>query len=283
MIENTRFAGTQSRGIRRPAGRARWRPSTALLWLAGLLPLAHAQAGSIDWQDRQQLVTVVSAGWDDSRAVLLRHHRQDGDWQTIGEPVDVVLGRSGSAWGIGIHPPQAGQQKREGDGRAPAGLFAIGTAFGYADSATTGLAYQPMQRGHHCIDVPASPLYNRIVDVAVVGEDAIVGSTEPMRRDLHLDGDPLYRLGFVIEHNGAALPEGGSCIFAHLWRGPERPTAGCTAMAEHALQTLLAWLEASRQPRFLLLPSAEYARLESEWDLPTRPPALAEVTNPSPD
>ena len=119
-----------------------------------------------------------------------------------------------------------------------------------------------------CIDVPESPLYNRIVDSAEVGDDAVAGSTEPMRRDLHADGDHRYRLGLVIAHNPAAVPGAGSCIFAHLWKAPGVATAGCTAMPEPAMQALLAWLQPQAAPVLVLLPLAEHERLSSGWRLP---------------
>ena len=93
------------------------------------------------------------------------------------------------------------------------------------------MSVKAMDAGDYCIDVPDSPLYNRIVDTKDVGAEAVKGSTEPMRRDIHLDGDDVYRLGFVIEHNAGGRANAGSCIFAHLWRGTSRPTAGCNACA----------------------------------------------------
>jgi L,D-peptidoglycan transpeptidase YkuD (ErfK/YbiS/YcfS/YnhG family) len=125
-----------------------------------------------------------------------------------------------------------------------------------------------MQPSHYCVDVPGSPHYNRIIDTAQLGAAAAEGSTEPMRRDLHLDGDPVYRIGFVIEHNPDAVPAAGSCIFAHLWRAPGVVTAGCTAMEPADLEALLAWLDRGRTPRILLLPVTSYAALRGEWDLP---------------
>jgi len=244
--------------------------------LATLL-LAIAQPGMASpprWQDGQQLITVISADWDATSARLQRHERHGDAWRNVGDPVDVSLGRSGSAWGRGLHPRQDGPQKREGDGRAPAGLFAIGVAFGSATSAATGLEYQTMQASHYCIDVPDSPLYTRIVDAQVVGIEAIKGSTEPMRRDLQSSPDDLYQLGFVIEHNADAAANAGSCIFAHVWRGPDHPTAGCTAMSLSHLQALLGWLNKEHQPRFVLLPAERYAALVSEWDLPSRVDAI---------
>ena len=185
-----------------------------------------------------------------------------------------MVGRNGSGWGFGLNPAPAqaiaagDPIKREGDGRAPAGVFAIGTAFGYAGSAATALPYQPMDAGDWCIDVSGSPLYNRIVDVDKVGEAAIAGSTEPMRRDLHADGDQRYRLGFVIEHNTAQVPMAGSCIFAHLWKTPDTATAGCTAMAPATMDAVLAWLDPAQRPVFVLLPASEYRALQAAWRLP---------------
>jgi L,D-peptidoglycan transpeptidase YkuD (ErfK/YbiS/YcfS/YnhG family) len=218
----------------------------------------------------RQLVVVLTPNWDAPQGRLARFERDAGGaWRPVGASFPVMLGRSGSAWGLGVHAPQAdGPQKAEGDGRAPAGVFAIGTAFGYADRTATRLAYAPMQREHWCIDVPGSPLYNRIVDTREVGAQAIEGSTEPMRRDLQKEGDPRYRLGFVIEHNAMGVDRAGSCIFAHLWKGPDVPTAGCTAMADADMATLLGWLDPAATPRFVLLPVQAYARLQAAWDLP---------------
>lgn len=218
----------------------------------------------------RQLVVVLTPNWDAPQGRLARFERDAGGaWRPVGSSFPVMVGRSGSAWGLGVHAPQPdGPQKAEGDGRAPAGVFAIGTAFGYGASAATRLTYAPMQREHWCIDVPGSPDYNRIVDTREVGTKAIEGSTEPMRRDLHKDGDARYRLGFVIEHNAAGVDRAGSCIFAHLWQAPGVPTAGCTAMADADMSTLLGWLDPAATPRFVLLPVQAYARLQAAWDLP---------------
>lgn len=95
-----------------------------------------------------------------------------------------------------------------------------------------------------------------------------------MRLDLRHPGDARYQEGFVIAHNPQAIPGRGSCIFAHLWRSPGHATAGCTAMAPADMQRLLAWLKPEDAPLFVLLPRAEYARLQRSWQLP----ALAQAT-----
>lgn len=216
-----------------------------------------------------QLVVVTTPGWDSAGGQLRRFERSGAGWKLVEGEQPVMIGRAGSAWGLGLHPAQAnGPLKREGDGRSPAGVFRIGSAFGYAATADTRLPYQAMQVSHYCVDVSGSPLYNQIVDADVTGADAVAGSTEPMRRDLHANGDQRYRLGFVIEHNPAGQAMGGSCIFAHLWRSPTDATSGCTAMDAAVMERLLAWLRPESRPLFVLLPESEYQRLRQQWHLP---------------
>jgi len=249
-------------------------PGRLLRTFACLVPLLAATPAIAATADplagTSQLVVVVTPDWQASQGRLQAYQRDArGRWQPHGDAWAVAVGRNGSAWGEGVLPtPQAGPRKQEGDGRSPAGVFAIGPAFGYAARIDSALPYRQMQVDDWCMDVPASPLYNRIVSAGEVGAEAVKGSSEPMRLDLHHDGDPRYREGFVIEHNAAAVPGRGSCIFAHLWRQPGEATAGCTAMAPADMQRLLAWLQPARQPRLVLLPASEVAWAHQHWQLP---------------
>lgn len=260
------------------AARRTWRAALMLLCAAvagpGLAGTATADTAPPALQQARQLVLVVAPDWDSPRGQLQAFERTAQGWRAHGQRFDVALGRNGSAWGLGLHPAQAdGPQKREGDGRSPAGIFTVGEAFGYAQRIDSALPYQPMRQSSYCIDVPDSPLYNRIVDADRVGAEAVAGSTEPMRLDLHHDGDRRYEEGFVIGHNPQARPGAGSCIFAHLWRAPGEATAGCTAMEPADMQRLLAWLRPDAAPLFVLLPRKDYARLRTAWTLPAAEPA----------
>lgn len=240
-----------------------------LLLIATLAACAHRNApDAMHWRHARQLVLVTTPDWNADHGTLRTYTRNGREWRAVGAAAPVMIGRAGAAWGLGLHAPQPGLQKREGDGRNPAGVFAIGSAFGYAESARTALPYLAMQASHYCIDVNASPLYNRIVDASIVGADAIAGSTEPMRRDLHVDGDQRYRLGLVIEHNPGNIAAAGSCIFAHVWKSPTTATSGCTAMDAAVMERLFAWLRPDARPIFVLLPEAEHARLHVAWQLP---------------
>lgn len=229
-----------------------------------------ASAEATNWATAEQLVLVTTADWDAPAGSLRYYERAGTGWRQVGKAVDVTVGRKGTAWGIGLHAARNdGPVKREGDGKAPAGVFAIGTAFGYAEGARTGLDYKGMGHNDWCIDVPESSYYNQIIDRSLVKAPHLDKSSEPMRRDIHVDGDQRYREGFVIEHNAnGAVANGGSCIFAHLWKMPGEATAGCTAMAPDHMTPLLAWLDARKRPVFVELPQAQYAQLRTRWNLP---------------
>jgi L,D-peptidoglycan transpeptidase YkuD (ErfK/YbiS/YcfS/YnhG family) len=240
----------------------------SVLALAGCAHRASPSA-DMEWKRARQAVVVVTPDWNADHGTLHTYERSNGAWHEVGARQPVMIGRKGSAWGIGLHPGELpGPVKQEGDGRSPAGVFGIGEAFGYAEKAQTALPYAAMQASHYCMDVSASPLYNRIVDTRTVGTDAVAGSTEPMRLDLRTPGDQRYRLGFVIEHNPQAKPNAGSCIFAHLWKRPGDATAGCTAMADSTMDRLQGWLRPDRHPVFVLMPAEQYRNLHVGWNLP---------------
>ena len=190
-------------------------------------------------------------------------------WQPQGITTDIVVGRTGIAWGIGLHPAQPGLQKVEGDGKAPAGIFRLGDAFGYLNSLNTQLNYTPMTENDYCIDVVKSPLYNQIVSTQKVGTLAVKGSSEPMRRDIH-NQEHLYKKGIVVHHNPNHVTPNGSCIFMHIWRDAAKPTAGCTAMSEIQMDRLLTWLDKEKKPLLVTLTQAQYQKFQPMWDLPKR-------------
>ena len=136
-----------------------------LIALAAVALLANVsvQAVELPWNSAQQLVLVITPGWDANQGSMRTYERREVQWRSRGAEVPITIGRTGAAWGLGLHPQQTGQQKKEGDGRSPAGVFSIGEAFGYSDSLATGLRYLAMSDTDYCIDVSGSRLYNQIV------------------------------------------------------------------------------------------------------------------------
>jgi L,D-peptidoglycan transpeptidase YkuD (ErfK/YbiS/YcfS/YnhG family) len=242
--------------------------SFAIVALVGSA-MSLAAEGNAGWRDARQMVLVVIPDWNTDHGVLRTYERKGNTWHEVASAQAVTIGHAGAAWGLGLHDAQAqGPQKQEGDGRSAAGVYRIGEAFGYAAKTDTQLPYRALQMSDYCMDVSGSPYYNRIVDTREVGEQAVAGSSEPMRRDLHLNGDQLYKVGFVIEHNAQGREKAGSCIFAHVWKSPTDATAGCTAMPESLMRQLLAWLKPEDHPVFVLLPQSEYTRSQLAWHLP---------------
>ena len=243
----------------------------------GLLALLAVHAvspalaeGPLPWHQARQMVLVVTPDWNADHGQLRRFVRKADGWHEVGAAWPVTIGKSGAAWGIGLSQPRRDGHpvKREGDGRSPAGVFAIGEAFGYSDHADTALEYVPMHADSYCVDVSGSPYYNRIVRESVAGKAAVKDASEHMRLDLVNNGDQRYRLGFVIEHNPRQKPMAGSCIFAHLWKRPGAPTVGCTAMAAPDMDILTGWLKPGEHPVFVLLPREAWRRLHKTWQLP---------------
>ena len=217
----------------------------------------------------RQLVVVTTRGWDDVPGVLRRFERKGtkGAWAQVGREAPAAVGRNGLGWGVGLIDvgAPAGPSKKEGDGKAPAGVFALGTAFGFAPRAEVSWLrppYTPLTDAVECVDDPASSNYNLIVDRGRV-KAVDWNSSERMRS---IEG---YRWGLVVRHNAAPPVAGrGSCIFLHVWAGPGRGTAGCTALEETSLTELLRWLDPKKRPLLVQLPESEYARLRNAWRLP---------------
>ncbi len=217
-----------------------------------------------------QLVVVVAPDWDATSGNLRRFARNDAaaSWSPVGSSDQVVVGRTGLAWGDESLASAPGQPvKHEGDGRSPAGVFPLDTAFGFAPAAEVAwlrLRYVALQSGSDCVDDEGSSRYNTVVDRAAVSRVDWT-SAEHMRDILQ------YRLGVIVGYNASPPQRGrGSCIFLHIWGGPSSVTAGCTALDAGELETLMRWLDRDRRPVLLQLTAAEYARLAPLWRLPAR-------------
>src|SRR5690606_2887517 len=109
-------------------------------------------------------------------ADLWRFQRDErGDWQPLGAKVASAIGHTGLAWGRGTHELTAepGEPiKAEGDGKSPAGVFALGKAYGYDETpTTTALPYQQSTANWRCVNDSRSQYYNRVLDAAGVKKD----------------------------------------------------------------------------------------------------------------
>ena len=113
-----------------------------------------------------------------------------------------------------------------------------------------------------CVDDPASPHYNQIVDQTRVARIDWASCEDMLRPDTR------YAIGAVVGHNPDNRPGAGSCIFLHVWQDAVTPTAGCTAASLANMSEVCAWLDATANPLLVQLPQAEYIRYRQAWALP---------------
>ena len=213
-----------------------------------------------------QLIVVLTESWKPGPARLRTFERQRGMWTEVGDSIPASVGRNGVAWGVGLHGsyPPGGPVKKEGDGKSPAGVFALGEAFGSLRAEEAGITHYPyrqMTSSFAGVDDPSSRHYNRIVDSSAVAKDW--SSAENM-----IPANGTYRLACVVKHNWRPFPGYGSCIFLHIWKGEMVPTSGCAAMAQTHLERVLRWLDRSKAPLLVQLPASEYEARRSGWQLP---------------
>lgn len=219
------------------------------------------------YKKSEQMVLVTTKDWNAVQGRLQRYERKGKDWKAAGDSFDVVIGRNGLAWGKGLHEDQKQEMnKKEGDGKSPAGIFILSSAFGFAPSEEANflkLPYTHVTESTQCVDDVKSNHYNRIVDVYQVG-NYDWESAEKM-----LAVGEQYRWGIFVDHNTYPRVNGdGSCIFLHIRADSNTGTAGCTAMEGANMNTLLKWLDKTKRPVLVQLPQSEYERLQKKWKLP---------------
>ena len=209
-----------------------------------------------DWQATQGQLSFYE--WDTGR----------GQWVARMRDVAIVVGKNGLAWGNGLHEDalnDSSNRKREGDGKAPAGIFGLGVTFGYAPWAGGRLKmpYVVSDSTLLCVDDPNSIYYNRLVN-----KDTVARPDWQSSERMRLPGND-YQYGLVVGYNVDPTIRGqGSCIFLHLWSSPMQPTIGCTAMSESRMLELLARLDSAQRPLLVQVPKAEYQRLRKRYRLP---------------
>jgi D-alanyl-D-alanine dipeptidase len=201
----------------------------------------------------EQIILVISKDFDASKAQLYTFEKKDTHYQKVFTPFSVNLGRNGLAWGEGIKAIEHKKnepQKREGDGRAPSGIFSLGEAFGYTKNLTTKLHYIYADKELICVDDISHKRYNQVLHVSNKND---IKSYENMRRS-----DNLYEIGVIVKHNEKNIPSFGSCIFLHVEKNALSPTSGCTSMPKKKLSQLIQWLDAKKSPILIQVPQQYY-------------------------
>ena len=162
-----------------------------------------------------------------------------------------VIGRNGLSW-----------NKKEGDGKAPAGVYSLLFGFGLADKIDSQkFSYTPVGENSHCIDDSSHPQYNKILF--------------DYQKPKNISSENLKKVGAAYEFTVAVnynhlksdselkpIKNNGSCIFLHVWKknndGSIKPTAGCTAFERENMKFIINWLDKKKNPILIQLTKNDY-------------------------
>jgi L,D-peptidoglycan transpeptidase YkuD (ErfK/YbiS/YcfS/YnhG family) len=161
-----------------------------------------------------------------------------GGWRKYGRSVTAHIG----AQGMSRHPS-------ESKSATPIGSFTFTRAFGHYANPGTSLHYFQTRPSDWWISQPG-PLYNTHQRCASNCEFTRGSPNEHLYYET-----PYYNYAVVIDYNTRNAPGGvrqgaGSAFFLHVTDGA--PTAGCVAIAQSRLITLMRWLSPTAHPRILI-------------------------------
>ncbi len=182
-------------------------------------------------------VVTVTAGSSRSTTATLQAWSKlsNGRWQKYGSAVKAYVGSDG----IG--------SASETRSKTPAGSWTITQAFGRYANPGTKLGYVRTTPSDYWISSPGK-LYNTRQRCSSCGYNNGVNE-----RLYYVN--PQYNYAAVIDYNtrnapGGVKPGRGSAFFLHVSSG--EATAGCVAIPQSRLTSLLRWLTPTSRPRILI-------------------------------
>jgi L,D-peptidoglycan transpeptidase YkuD (ErfK/YbiS/YcfS/YnhG family) len=211
---------------------------------------------SVD-RDVQQLVTVTSRQWNDTRAWMSAWRRRGGEWHRVRGPVRMRLGYNG--W-------VPAQKRRQNTGTTPAGNFAMSYAFGNRRDPGAEIPYRHVDRNDVWPYEPRDPATYNVLQ-------PFHAKTSRWRRGYY---ERLASYGYEYAYGvvlGFNLPGGvhwskkrrqyvarrpaevrrGGGIFLHVQES--RYTAGCVAGPLRDIHWLVRWLDPALRPRVVMGPT----------------------------
>lgn len=220
------------------------------------------------YADSLQVIVVTTKDWNaiQGKAQLFERKTVKSEWGKVGNSFSVVVGKNGLAWSNEANMKAETQpHKKEGDGKAPAGILMLTSAFASSEQKVK-LPFTKLVDSTECVDDVKSTHYNKIVDKFQVG-NYDWKSSEKM-----LAVGAQYELGVFVAHNSDNIKGDGSCIFLHIWKNVDTGTAGCTAMERNNIERIFNWVNNEKKPFLIQLPQEIYKQYQKSWKLPNLKP-----------
>ncbi len=172
-----------------------------------------------------QLLIVACDGMDRSTAALSMHQRgENGAWEQILSAAAYV-GRNG------LCPDE---ERYEGCGKTPIGVYTFDMAFGTADDPGCTIPYIKVDRYKYWSgDMRQGMCYNRMVDIR-----ELPGLDKSCSEHL-LSNRYEYKYCLNISFNAEGTPGRGSAIFLHCAGRRTRSTFGCVAVPEKDMKRIM--------------------------------------------
>lgn len=183
-----------------------------------------------------QLIVVVGTGGCNADVSYYKKD-EDGSWNLAWKEAAIV-GRKGIS-----------ADKREGDGKTPAGTYGLTMAFGLKEDPGSILPYHKIVKGDYWVDDSASPYYNRLVNTSQIPPNW--NSAENM-----IATSPYYNYALALNYNPDCIPGMGSAIFLHCFTASaDNGSAGCIRLPEARAMELVQ--TATEQTRIVIAPTLE--------------------------
>jgi L,D-peptidoglycan transpeptidase YkuD (ErfK/YbiS/YcfS/YnhG family) len=182
-----------------------------------------------------RVITVVAAAASSTTATLQAWNKAPGGgWLKYGGAITAHLGSAG----LTAHAS-------ESLSATPVGSFALSRSFGRLANPGTGLSYHQTSPADWWISQPGA-LYNTMQTCSGTCSFAQGNPNEHLYYET-----PYYNYAVVIEYNTAPVVQGaGSAFFLHVTDG--KATAGCVAIPQANLVSIMQWLTPSAAPRILI-------------------------------
>lgn len=125
--------------------------------------------------------------------------------------------------------------KKEGDGKTPIGIFKLGIAFGtHSKNKINYNNYIKINKNLYWVDDVKSKYYNQLIDISKTQKDW--KSAENL-----IEYQKQYEYAIEIKTNPNNIKGKGSAIFLHC--SIEKPTAGCIAINKEKMKKILDTLQ----------------------------------------
>lgn len=249
----------------------------ASITVLSLTVAAHAQFCPRPLHRATRLVIVTVPTMDQSKAEMRTFERSlpRGGWTMSSGPEPAVVGARGIGWGHPYAFLARGKEplKEEGDERTPAGIYRMGSMFGFAaDDRPDYIRLTPGRQ--FCVEDTTSPYYGQIVPQSLAGEKTAGQNMASVTQ---------YRRGIFIDYPPRRFRKAGSCIFLQVWRREGVGTSAHVGLSEDRILRLQDWgrghfmaiavMQRDTLPRFkYCLPDLDGASAEAVAPLPVPDP-----------